>query len=446
MAHFSASPARLVRSKFVLFALLLALAVSLGMLSATSASAITRDQVLARAQTRIDAPVPYSQSKYYAGYRTDCSGYVSMCWATGTSWNTRSFYRVTKRITLSQLAPGDALLKPGYHIRLFYGWVDDAHTQYVAYESSNGKIAGTRIHSISEDLAYGYYPARYNGITNSPVSRNLLKNPSFNTWVQPWGSNADRPVWWQVDGPRYGQLIAHRKDVYRSANNSLKLFGPGSDSDSYSELSQTAPVVAGAPYRLTAWAATSFDPKRVALRVVYLNAAGASLSETITTGDHAGLIGASFKSISLLATSPPSAVKALVSVRLAGGTNTSGTVSTGSAATIDDISFVRPQITVGIKPSATTSYRGKTITLSGAVTPNGAIGTPAMLYVLKPGSSTWAKIATSNVYASGSGAAWKGTYAFTSSATRGTYKFRTGINGIPGFIGATSTPVSVVLK
>jgi hypothetical protein len=39
---------------------------------------ITRAQILARAQTWVDAKVPYSQSAYRDGYRTDCSGYVSM--------------------------------------------------------------------------------------------------------------------------------------------------------------------------------------------------------------------------------------------------------------------------------------------------------------------------------------------------------------------------------
>ena len=47
------------------------------------AAAITRNTVLSRAQVRVDAPVKYSQKKYYAGYRTDCSGYVSMAWKDG---------------------------------------------------------------------------------------------------------------------------------------------------------------------------------------------------------------------------------------------------------------------------------------------------------------------------------------------------------------------------
>ena len=114
-----------------LAACLTALAVVFTLVSVADAQAITRDEVLSRAQRRVDAPVKYSQSKYYAGYRTDCSGYVSSAWKTGTSWATRSFHLVTHRIPVSSLKPGDALLKKGYHIRLFYGWLDEERTQYV---------------------------------------------------------------------------------------------------------------------------------------------------------------------------------------------------------------------------------------------------------------------------------------------------------------------------
>jgi len=184
------------RTTIALAALLAVLAVAITLVGATSASAISRDQVLARGQVRVDAPVPYSQSRYYAGYRTDCSGYVSMAWSTKTSWSTRSFHLVTHRITTSQLKPGDALLKKGTHIRMFYGWVDAAHTQYVAYETANGSYAGTRIHAIAEDLAYGYVPTRYNRITDSPKPLNALQNGSFDVWSRSW-TGAEHPVWWQ---------------------------------------------------------------------------------------------------------------------------------------------------------------------------------------------------------------------------------------------------------
>jgi hypothetical protein len=36
--------------------------------------------VIANAKTWLNPAVPYSQSAYHNGYRTDCSGYVSMAW------------------------------------------------------------------------------------------------------------------------------------------------------------------------------------------------------------------------------------------------------------------------------------------------------------------------------------------------------------------------------
>src|SRR5664280_2473218 len=108
---------------------------------ASSALGITRDQVLARAQTWIDHPVPYSQAKYYASYRTDCSGYVSMCWnstsgGSAFSWSTATMHAVAYPITAAQLKPGDVMLWAGHHVRLFVAWVDSSHTRYVAYEQT----------------------------------------------------------------------------------------------------------------------------------------------------------------------------------------------------------------------------------------------------------------------------------------------------------------------
>lgn len=51
----------------------------------TSASPITRDQIMSRAQVWVDEKVPYSQTKTTDGYRQDCSGFVSYAWASSTS-------------------------------------------------------------------------------------------------------------------------------------------------------------------------------------------------------------------------------------------------------------------------------------------------------------------------------------------------------------------------
>ena len=41
---------------------------------------IARTTILSRGQDWVDKHVPYSQTGTHDGYRTDCSGFVSMCW------------------------------------------------------------------------------------------------------------------------------------------------------------------------------------------------------------------------------------------------------------------------------------------------------------------------------------------------------------------------------
>ncbi len=61
--------------------LLALMAVALVLLVAGSiAPAITRPEIVSRAQAWVNAQVPYSQSAYRDGYRTDCSGFVSYAW------------------------------------------------------------------------------------------------------------------------------------------------------------------------------------------------------------------------------------------------------------------------------------------------------------------------------------------------------------------------------
>ncbi len=327
-----------------LLALVTAMTLSLVALGPASALAISRNSVLARAQTRIDSPVKYSQKRRYLGYRTDCSGYVSMCWKTKTSWSTRSFKSVTRRISVSQLKPGDALLKRGYHIRLFYGWVDEAHTQYVAYEAGSGLVGVCRVHSIAEDLRAGYKPTRYRRITDSPASANLLHNGSFDVWARSW-SGGGSPVWWQTSGTWWqpSASAVQRKDLFRSARSSLLLRNQGSLPEADAELSQSVPVLPSATYQLTVWATTVGDPGALELSLEYLNAAGESVARTVTSGDESGVDGSTFKAMSVQLASPPDAVRALVTIRLAGTapTEDQSTTAPGNSVTLDDVSLVR---------------------------------------------------------------------------------------------------------
>jgi hypothetical protein len=132
---------------------------------------ITRREVLARARTWAAVPISYSMRRTYQGYRTDCSGYVSMAWHLGSSVVTSSFGPLTHSITKSQLKAGDILnwnnTGPGVgHVVIFEKWADpsSSHRSYWAYEQ-------TPAHTKHRVVPYPYFPGhgrfvplRYNKI------------------------------------------------------------------------------------------------------------------------------------------------------------------------------------------------------------------------------------------------------------------------------------------
>jgi hypothetical protein len=434
----SHSRKRAVRAASGRVTLLLLLVFAFTLLGAASALAITRDTVLARAQTWVDNPVPYSQARYFGGYRTDCSGYVSMCWQTGTSWSTRSFYNVSHRIAVASLRPGDAMLAVGYHIRLFYGWVDAEHTQYVTYEQT-GPSTKSSIKSMSHDLAGGYLPYRYNAIEDSPPSPSALSNGSFNVWA------SGDPVWWSQYGPDSEALVAQRKDVAKTGKFSLELINPTADGRRFASLEQTAAVSPDTTYTLSAWARTAGDSRSLEMRLQYLDASGAVVTGPRTTGAAWGIDDTGFTQMSLPARTPPGAVTAVVTMRLAGGTDASGTA--GNSAVLDELSLTRPQATITIRTSTTAIYIAKTAVLSGSVTPTATIGRVIIVYVQKPGTGRWSYSSNRVVYALGDGAAWQYKYYFKPGMAKGVYNFRAEAPALPGYLGSNSpTIVSVRLK
>lgn len=97
----------------------------------------SRADMLAVAKAWVAAKVPYNQGALHDGYREDCSGYVSACWAEAKpGLTTSTFHTVGHFITKAELVAGDALLYAAEHIVLFEGWTDSTKTHYTAYEET----------------------------------------------------------------------------------------------------------------------------------------------------------------------------------------------------------------------------------------------------------------------------------------------------------------------
>lgn len=90
-----------------------------------------------RAQRWVDLHVPYSQQGSFEGWRTDCSGYVSMAWNldwTKPGLTTYTMHTVAHNISQGELINGDALNCDSRHIVLFGGWTDSTKTHYFSLE------------------------------------------------------------------------------------------------------------------------------------------------------------------------------------------------------------------------------------------------------------------------------------------------------------------------
>ncbi len=148
--------------------------------TASPAFAIHRSEVISRGKAWLYDHVPYSQSEYHEGYRTDCSGFASMVWrlkygdGSPESLSTRTLYQVCTVVPTSALLPGDAECDPGHHIFIFLRWNDAAHTQMVTLEESGSQTGTTsRIRTVAN--LGGYRPYRFRGIEPDP----------------PWGSRLE---------------------------------------------------------------------------------------------------------------------------------------------------------------------------------------------------------------------------------------------------------------
>jgi hypothetical protein len=147
-----------------------ALLALLFVLQASPARAITRCEVIAHAQSWVDAQVPYSQSNWFSNafgsYRQDCSGYVSMAWALPSSYVTSTLPQVSAQLgSFNDLEPGDAVNRTCCHVILFKEWVVPGVSFKAYAEADYGTVAQIQTWTVSYAQSNGYAPYRLNGIT-----------------------------------------------------------------------------------------------------------------------------------------------------------------------------------------------------------------------------------------------------------------------------------------
>ncbi|GLZ00105.1 hypothetical protein [Actinoplanes sp. NBRC 103695] len=129
---------------------------------------ITRTEIIARAQTWVAAQVPYSMDAYYGGYRTDCSGYVSMALKTNGSYWTGNLAEIGTPIAFTDLKPGDFLNyhnvsnpNNGSHVVLFDKWVGAVGGDFWMYEQTPPRTIHRKWSDTSGRVRTNYKPYRY---------------------------------------------------------------------------------------------------------------------------------------------------------------------------------------------------------------------------------------------------------------------------------------------
>jgi hypothetical protein len=105
---------------------------------------------------------------------------------------------------------------------------------------------------------------------------------------------------------------------------------------------------------------------------------------------------------------------------------------------------------ITIKTAATSTTIGRTVALSGRVTPTGMVGVNIVVYVQKPGSARWTYSSNRTAYSLGGAPAWLYKYYFKRGMAKGAYKFKA-VAPAPGFassagFGTSTSPTMVTIR
>jgi hypothetical protein len=144
-----------------------------------------RAAAIARGFTWLDADVPFDMGATHETYRTDCSGFISMCWslrAPGLTTHTlgTSGSGSSKLDSYEDLVPADALVSSrSRHSVIFLGWNDSAHAGACVLEQSSTKNdMQFRVRMTATLKGDGFVPVRADAFANDTAVSTPKDEPS----------------------------------------------------------------------------------------------------------------------------------------------------------------------------------------------------------------------------------------------------------------------------
>lgn len=215
-----------------------------------SVPAISRAEIIQRAQYWLNLGVPYDRGAYNsvpgpdgATYTPDCSGYASMVWNLGTSYGSGSLPGVAVKLgSTNDLLRGDILVaqvgagKPTGHVAIFDKWADSGRTRYWGYDHGGPKGAPPRYAVFAVDRPNDgrvYVPYRHPNLSdaNDPAPapgdfsqpdgdiNDVIGQPG-RIYVRGWAVDADTPTT-PVDVHIYLTFPDGQRRMVRNVNAAL---------------------------------------------------------------------------------------------------------------------------------------------------------------------------------------------------------------------------------
>jgi hypothetical protein len=211
---------------------------------------------------------------------------------------------------------------------------------------------------------------------------------------------------------------------------------PSSRSRDIVGVSQSATITAGAPYRLS-FAGSCSLPAALSVTLTFVSDSGRTISTVTTAAASWGIGPATTRRMSVTATAPALATRASYSIRLAGGTDASGSV--GATAVVDDVWLNDPSpMASSLTLSSATTLRTHAVMLRGQVT--GPVSTGSVrIHVTRPGTTKPYTLKTVAL----SGGKWS--VRFTPN-THGTYRITADYVGFGPFAPAASAVRTLKVK